>query len=224
MLITGIIHEHQKRGIMICIPKHTRPMTLEDYRPITFMNSDYKMLARIMAHRLQPALKEILHPYQYGGTKGGGIFEEAATKREAIAHTELTGVQRCIISLDFSQAFDKISHEYLFCILQEYGFSTQFITYIQNIYNDASSQIHINGHASEAIPIRRGVRQGCPLSMMLFTLCLNPLIWRLERVMQGIDIAGKAKTAVVAYADDLTIFLTDPREIAQLDESLQWYE
>ena len=59
--------------------------------------------------------------------------------------------------------------------------------------------------------------------MILFTLCLNPLIWRLERDLQGIDIVGKAKTAVVAYADDLTIFLTDPREIPKLEESLQWY-
>ena len=61
------------------------------------------------------------------------------------------------------------------------------------------------------------------MSMILFTLCLNPLIWRLERDLQGIEIVGKAKTAVVAYADELTIFLTDPREIPKLEESLQWY-
>jgi len=153
MLITGNIHEHQKRGIMICIPKKTKPIRPEGYRPITLMNTDYKMLARIMAHRLKPALKGILHPNQYGGMKRGGIFEAAATIREAIAQAEITSSHHCILSLDFSQTFDKISHEYLFCILHEYGFSTQFITHIQNIYNDASSQIHINGHASGAIPI-----------------------------------------------------------------------
>jgi len=96
MLITGIIHEHQKRGIVICIPKQTRPITPEGYRPITFMNSDYKMLARIMAHRLKPALKEILHPNQYGGTKGGGIFEAAATLKDAIAQAELPGNRHCL--------------------------------------------------------------------------------------------------------------------------------
>ena len=114
MLITGIIHEHQKRGIMIYIPKQTRPITPEGYRPITLMNSDYKMLARIMAHRLKPALKEIPHPNQYGGMKGGGIFDAAATIRDAMAQAEGTGSHYCILSLDFSQAFDKISHEYLF--------------------------------------------------------------------------------------------------------------
>jgi len=147
----------------------------------------------------------------------------AATLRDETAQAEVTGSQHCILSSDLSHAFDMISHEYLFCILHEYGFSTQFITYIKNIYNDASSHIHINGHASDAIQIRRGVWQGYPLSMILFTLCLNPLIWRLERDLQGIDIAGKAKTAVVAYADDMTIFLTDPRGIRKLEESLQWY-
>ena len=111
MLITGIIHEHQKRGIMICIPKQTRPITPEGYRTITLMNSDCKMLARIMAHTLKPALQEILHPNQYGGTKGGGIFEAAARIRDAIAHAEITGSHHCILSLDFSQAFDKISHK-----------------------------------------------------------------------------------------------------------------
>jgi len=70
MYSTGNIREQQKDGIVVCIPKTTAPKTPADYRLITLLNTDYKILARIVASRLRPILAELLHPSQHGGVHG----------------------------------------------------------------------------------------------------------------------------------------------------------
>jgi hypothetical protein len=74
MYSTGIIRDQQKHGIVVCIPKTTTPKTPADYRPITLLNTDYKILARTVANRLRPILAELLHPSQHGEREGGGIL------------------------------------------------------------------------------------------------------------------------------------------------------
>jgi hypothetical protein len=82
----------------------------------------------------------------------------------------------CLLSIDFKDAFDRMSHTYLFKILREYGISDQFYSRLQTIYADATSTLILNGHKSPPIRVQSGVRQGCPLSMLLFDLCINPLL------------------------------------------------
>ena len=85
MYSTGNIREQQKHGIVVCIPKTTALKTPADYRPITLLNTDCEILARIVASRLRPILAELLHPSQHSGMQGSGIFDAVATVRDAIA-------------------------------------------------------------------------------------------------------------------------------------------
>ena len=91
--------------------------------------------------------------------------------RDTIAHAELTHTPVCILSLDFKEAFDNIAHSYVFAMLQSYGFSSKFRQRLMPMYSNATSSIQVNGHISSPMPIKCSVRQGCPLSMLLFTLC-----------------------------------------------------
>jgi hypothetical protein len=90
MFITKNLSDQQKRGVIVCIPKTTRPHQPSDYRPITRLNTAYKILARIMVNRIRPTLEELLHPSQYCGLPGNTIFDATATVREAIAFAEIT--------------------------------------------------------------------------------------------------------------------------------------
>jgi len=104
-------------------------------------------------------------------------------------------------------------------------FTDWFLQPIMGMYNIATSEVQINGFRSSLIPMHSSIRQGCPLSMQLFPLCLNPLIETLERELKGNQIGrGHAKTAVIAYADDFTIFLTSPADVRKLKEILFIYE
>ena len=144
--------------------------------------------------------------------------------RDAIAYADRSQTPLRVLSLDFTEAFDRISHRYLFKLLAGYGFSTKFIDLIKNMYDQAYSSIHIDGHTTAPFPIQCGVRHGCPLSMLLFALSLNPLLWLLDQTLTGIRIGRATRTAVVAYADDMTLFMTDPRDIPILADTLRRYE
>jgi len=85
----------------VCIPKTRGPSTPANYRPITLLNTNYKIFARIMAYRLRPLSPELLHPSQYCGVAGSTMFDEKVTVRDAIAHAEVTQDPLCILSLDF---------------------------------------------------------------------------------------------------------------------------
>jgi hypothetical protein len=93
------------------------------------------------------------------------------------------------------------------------------------MYEDATSSVQINGHSYGPIPIRGAIRQGCPMSMALYTLCLRPLLKCLEQKLTGIRIGHRARpTAVVAYADDVTIFISSVTEFPIIEEALQLFE
>jgi len=151
-------------------------------------------------------MEDILHPNQYCGRNGKSIFNAVAIVRDIIAYAETTNSSLCLLSIDFSDAFDKISHTFLFKILQEYGISETFCQRLRNIYADATSTLVLNGHKSKPIKIQSGVRQGCPLSMMLFAACINPLLITLDKRLQGAKVSHPStKTTAIAYADDITI-------------------
>ena len=110
-------------------------------------------------------------------------------------------------------------------MLHAHGFIDWFLQHIMGMYNRAASEVQINGFRSSLIPIHSSIRQGCPLSMQVFALCVNPLIRTQEREIKGIQIRwGHAKTAVIAYADDVTIFLTSPAGVRKLQETPLIYE
>ena len=85
------------------------------------------------------------------------------------------------------------------------------------MYSNTTSSILINGHTSGPIPIKSSVRQGCPVSMQVFALCLDPLLRALENSLAGICFGNNnTKTAAIAYANDVTILVTSPSEISRI--------
>ena len=159
-----MLHEptdmQQNKGIIVCLPKQNGKQTLKGYRPITLLNTDYKILARIIAQHIRPVM-ERLHESQYCGVQGNNIFDAVTTIREAIAQAEVTGTPICVLSLDFMEAFDRISHKYHFAVLERYSLSDYVITGIKNLHAKATSPVQINGYISGPIPINCSIRQGC---------------------------------------------------------------
>jgi hypothetical protein len=90
----------------------------------------------------------------------------------------------------------------------------RIITLIQTMPDKAFSSVQIKGYVAGPFPVHCSMRQGCPMSMLLFALVLNPLIYMLERHLTGNRIVQRTtKTAAVAYANDFTIFVTAPADI-----------
>jgi hypothetical protein len=148
-----------------------------------------------------------------------------ATIRNVAAYAGNAHRPLYILTLDFRHAFDSVAHEYLFTLLRSYGLSNQFVTLLRNLYADATSCMQINGHLYGPIPIRRGVRQGCPLSMALFTMCLQPFITMLRHRLPGVRIGRSSDpVSVVAYADDVTVFLTTMVDFHIVQDTIKQFE
>ena len=177
MYCDGIITDTQKRGVIVCIPKPPHPLTPNEYRPLTLLNTDYKLLA--ISNRLRPCLPHILTASQYCGRQGNN-FRRSCNGEGCVAYANATRTPMCVVTIDFQEAFDNISHNYLFAVLQEHGFSEHFQQRLKRMY-DSASVVQINGYTSSPIPIRSSVGQGYPLSMILYALCLNPLLSTLEK-------------------------------------------
>jgi hypothetical protein len=208
MLIDGTKEPSQTNGVTVYVPKKERPQLPEDYRPLTLLNTDTKLLARILVKQMRPWLNEILNPSQYCGVGDNNILGAVAAIRETVAETELTNEPVCLLSLDFKEAFDRMAHTYLYKVLEHYGFSNWLIERIRWMYDNALSTAQINGYISRAVLIKSSIRQGCPLSVSFFALCLDPLLRNITDAIERCrPNREKGRLAVVVYANDATIIL-----------------
>jgi RNA-binding protein YlmH len=92
-------------------------------------------------------------------------METVSTVYEALSQAETSDTTLCVLTLDFREAFDRISHRHLFTTLENYGISPWFIERIKDLYENATASVEINGNLAGPIPIKCAVRQSCPLSM-----------------------------------------------------------
>ncbi|KAF5336214.1 hypothetical protein D9758_017782 [Tetrapyrgos nigripes] len=134
-------------------------------------------------------------------------------------YAKVTETNGLIIALDQEKAYDKIDHEYMWQTLRKFEIPERFIQTVSHLYDNAHMQVMVNGHLSTDFKVRRGVRQGDPLSCLLFDLAIEPLAAMLRNSeLKGYEIPGeKEKLIANLFADDTTVFLSaeDDFEILQ---------
>ena len=208
---TGTLSIGQKRGIISLIPKKNKDKCLlEKLRPISLLNIDYKILTKAIAKRLEKVLPRVINPNQTGYIKGRFIGENVRLIQDIMYHTKQTDKPGIAIFLDFRKAFDTIEWCYLKKALQMFSFGPDMQKWFDIIYNEDSSCVLHNGHASEFFLLEKGVRQGCPLSGLLFVLGIELLARALQKdtTIRGIQ-AGHKELKSTQYADDTTVFVRE---------------
>ena len=224
---TGTLSISQKRGIISLIPKKKNKdkCLLENLRPISLLNIDYKILTKTIAKRLEKVLPNVINANQTSYIKGRFIGENVRLIHEIMYHTKLTDKLGIEIFLDFRKAFDTIEWCYLKKALQMFSFGQDIQKWFDIIYNDASSCVLHNGHASEFFLVEKGVRQGCPLSGLLFVLGIELLARALQKnpTIRGIQV-GHNELKTIQYADDTTVFVRDLDSVPQLLGTLRYQD
>lgn len=193
--------------MIVLIAKSKKPKTVKDYRPISLLCSDYKILTKILASRLKSILSQIVEENQILAAAKGNIQDLLSLVRDVVLQCKLQSAKsHAVINLDFANAFDRVSHKYLFYVMNRLGFQGQFVNSIVQLYRNAQSKVMVNGFMSAPIPVCNSVRQGCPLSMLLFAIALEPLIRLFKKKIEGLRILNTQITSA-AYADDINLFV-----------------
>ena len=213
----------QKRGIITLLPKKDKPTdVLNNLRPVTLLNVDYKIATKVIANRLAKVLPDIISPNQTGYVKNRYIGENVRLISDVIDYTKAKQTHGIALFLDFKKAFDSIEWEYLHKVLDVFNFKRDFKRWVKVFYTDISSCVTNNGFASPFFNLKRGVRQGCPLSGLLFVLGIEllNLAFQTNSNIKGIKV-GDEEIKNTLYADDTTLFLRDLDSVQTLLETLE---
>lgn len=221
--IFGGLCESWKQGLTTIIYKKGDPNKLKNWRPITLLNTDYKILTGILSRRLGQILPNLIQETQKCAIKQRKISDILQNIQAVNDHANERKREVMIISLDQEKAFDLINHTYLYKILESYRLPKHLVRVIKNIYSTATSRITINGAQSEPINIERGIRQGCPLSMPLYAVVCDPLARKLQKNISGYKIGGTT-IKLQQYADDMTVFAKNENEIKMIFREFGKYE
>ena len=215
-------------GCISPIYKKKDPEDIANYRPITLLNTDYKIFTKALSLRLADVAPQIINQDQAGFIPGRSIFDQVKTTKLVIDYMDMSNKKGMIVALDQEKAYDKVRHPYLWAVMKKFEFPEKFIKVIQNLYDNALTTVMINGEMSIPFIVNRGVRQGDAMSCLLFNIAIEPLaeMIRKSALIKGLPIpATKSHLKVKMFADDTTVFLTETDDIRDLQDVLsQWCE
>lgn len=218
-----------REAVVAVIPKLGKePTACSSYRPIALLNLDAKIYTKILATRLESVLPNLIDPDQSGFIKGRQTHDNLRHITHVVEKARRKHISAALLSLDVEKAFDWVEWSFLFQVLRRFDFHEAFIGMIRPNYHTPSSRVLVNGVVSPSFPLARGMRQGCPLSPLLFALSIEPLAHKIRQNpgITGVQF-GSDDHKISLFADDVLFPITNPTtnlpdiqgELAQFERS-----
>lgn len=231
---TGSLNPHLNETHVCLIPKTEAPKTAVEYRPIALCNVRYKIIAKILTHRLQQLLPQLISKHQTAFVPGRAISDNILITHETLHYLKTSGAKkRCsmVIKTDMSKAYDRIEWRFLEEVLRRLGFREVWINWVMECVTTVTYSFLINGAPQGKVTPSRGLRQGDPLSPYLFILCTEVLSGLCLNAQQngrlrGLQVAQRSPYVNhLLFADDTMIFCkTNERNCRELRDILRRYE
>uniref|UniRef100_A0A3Q3AHM4 Reverse transcriptase domain-containing protein n=1 Tax=Kryptolebias marmoratus TaxID=37003 RepID=A0A3Q3AHM4_KRYMA len=202
------------QGLITLIPKPKKDhLLIDNWRPISLLNTDYKVFASILAKRLKNVLDPLIDETQSGFMKNRHISNNIRLVLDVIDYSFLCPDDSFIFFLDFYKAFDTVEHKFIFQTIEQFGFGEFFCKAVKTLYFKGNSSIKLKDGTSPRFELQRGIRQGCPASPYLFILCTQLLSSHIKNSpLKGISIADR-EIIISQLADDTTLFLKNSSQV-----------
>lgn len=205
----GVITSLFKAGLQ-CMPVN--------YRPITLLNTDYRLLAKILANRLKDVQGQVIGLEQTAFLKGRHIGENILVL-QLLPHTLPYTSKAVAVFLDITKAYDTVARSFLMQLLDAAGLGGGFSEWVKLLLQDTRACANVNGFVSGMVQFKAGVRQGCPLAPQLYLFIAQALLSYLKQCGFGVEVRGRRITAT-QFADDTEVYLDDVQQTPQLLDAM----
>lgn len=211
ILKTGLWPDTWNSAIISVLYKEGKdPELCSSYRPISLLNVDQKIFTTIIAKRLSNILPKIINLDQTGFVKDRLLSDNIHRTINIIDYASKNNLPMIAITLDAEKAFDRTFWPFLIEVCKKFRFSQTFINLIRGMYRHPQARVKVNGTLSDSFIIKRGTKQGDPLSPQLFALCIEPLAERIRKNLdiRGVNVGGE-EHKIALFADDVILYLTN---------------
>ena len=202
-----------RKSIIVPVPKSrcSGPCVPDKFRGISLTSIVSKMLTTILNKRLTVVVEDngLVANEQAGFRKGYSCMEQVLSL--VLLGQSQVSMKRegmLVAYIDFLKAYDRIDRMKLWSCLSSNGICGRFLNFLKTLYEDSSCQGKLGNIVSEGFPVHRGLRQGCVLSPLLFSLYINSLIVELKRNCCGVQCGSKEIPGLL-FADDTTLLGED---------------
>lgn len=218
ILQTRLIPEEWTECHIILLHKKGPRDEIGNYRPISLISNIYKVFAKVILERISLVLNENQPVEQAGFRKDFSTIDHIHTIKQLIQKYNEYNKQIYIAFIDYSKAFDSLRHQYIWRSLEQQGVQSNYIEILKSIYKSSKASIKLES-TGDFFPIKKGVRQGDPLSPTLFNAVLEHIFRQLNWDHLGLNING-AHLNHLRFADDLVLLEENPAVIEQMMQSL----
>ncbi|KAE8811018.1 hypothetical protein D1007_12167 [Hordeum vulgare] len=210
-------------AMIVLLPKKEGAMKVQVFRPISLIHSVAKIIAKVLATRLSGVISSIISPAQSAFLSSKSTQDSFLYVQNAVRSLHRKKRPALMFKLDIARTFDNVSWEYLIELLQRLGFPSRWRDWIALLLSSATSAVMLNGSVGPKFRHKRGLRQGDPLSPLLFIIAIDTLHRLLQAATQLEILAplpGRDITLRVSlYADDAVIFANPDK--GEIDALLQ---
>lgn len=192
------------------LPKSEDRSRVQNFRPISLLNTLYKIVAKVYANRMKPLLHYWILPSQTGFVPNRCILDNIFLAFEAIEWTLENNQELSMILLDFEKAYDRVNWTFLRHTMARMGFHATWIQQVMSLNENAAAAVIVNGEQSRTFNLQRSVRQGCPLAPYLFLLTVDVLGQMLQHpthIVKGLQLPDNSHITNQMFADDTLLFL-----------------